>query len=179
LDSTILCRRLAADRNGAVLNQTHPIPVRFDAGSGRYYAGSVTGKVFFDLERQCLAGPLPGHAGDTVDVRLPVHPAHHVRASHLFADAEPLQVCQGRVHSRRRTARKVREKRPASCAPPWMKMVSSTLEMDNGLFGRGGHHHLMLSSSLGSMCIRVLWWRAFSSALQVVDRQRRREPLAL
>jgi hypothetical protein len=60
-----------------------------------------------------------------------------------------------------------------------MKMVSSTLEMDNGLFGRGGHHHLMLSSSLGSMCIRVLWWRAFSSALQVVDRQRRREPLAL
>jgi hypothetical protein len=103
--STILCRRLAADRNGAALNQLYPIPVRVYAGSGRYYIDSDAGRIFFDLERQCLADPLPGHGGDTVDARLPNHPAHRVRASHLFEDAEPLQVCQGRVHDRRGEAR--------------------------------------------------------------------------
>jgi hypothetical protein len=63
------------------------------------------------LSDSAFADPLPGHAGDTVDARLPNHLTHRVRASHLFDDAELLQVCQGRVHGRRGEA-SVFNKRP-------------------------------------------------------------------
>jgi hypothetical protein len=80
LDVPLYCARtFVGESNRTGLNQLEPILLRFWVESVLYYINSDVRNIFFDLERQRIVDPLPGHAGDAVDARLPGHPAHRPR----------------------------------------------------------------------------------------------------